>query len=74
MFLSVPESKLHSRKHLGVEGNFEYLCFGQTILVATDNTVVSCINKEGIMRSGSLCPPVKVPAASSDLLKDWHVI
>ena len=64
--LSVPESKLHSHKHFGVEGKFEHLCFGQTILVATDNTVVSCINKEGSMRSGSVCPPVEVPAASSD--------
>ena len=36
--------------------SFEHLCRDQTVLVATDNTtVVSYINKEGGMRSGSLC-------------------
>ena len=35
---------------------FEHLCWNQTILVCTDNTtVVSYINKEGGMKSGSLC-------------------
>ena len=35
---------------------FERLCWNQTILVCMDNTtVVSYINKEGGMRSGSLC-------------------
>ena len=36
--------------------SFEHLCRDQIVLVATDNTtVVSYINKEGGMRSGSLC-------------------
>ena len=36
--------------------HFEHLCWNQTILVCTDNTtVVSYINKEGGMKSGSLC-------------------
>ena len=35
---------------------FEQQCWGQIILIATDNTtVVSYISKEGGMRSGSLC-------------------
>ena len=35
---------------------FEQLCWNQTILVCSDNTtVVSYINKEGGMKSGSLC-------------------
>ena len=35
---------------------FEQLCWSQTILVCTDNTtIVSYINKEGGMKSGSLC-------------------
>ena len=35
---------------------FERLCWNQTILVCSDNTtVVSYINKEGGMKSGSLC-------------------
>ena len=36
--------------------SFEKQCRGQIVLIATDNTtVVSYINKEGGMRSGSLC-------------------
>ena len=36
--------------------SFERRCRGQIVLIATDNTtVVSYINKEGGMRSGSLC-------------------
>ena len=36
--------------------SFEHLCRHQIVLIATDNTtVVSYINKEGGMRSGSLC-------------------
>ena len=36
--------------------SFKHLCRDQIILIATDNTtVVSYINKEGGMRSGSLC-------------------
>ena len=36
--------------------SFERQCKGQIVLIATDNTtVVSYINKEGGMRSGSLC-------------------
>ena len=36
--------------------SFEQQCKGQIVLIATDNTtVVSYINKEGSMRSGSLC-------------------
>ena len=36
--------------------SFEHLCRDQIVLVATENTtVVSYINKEGGMRSGSLC-------------------
>ena len=35
---------------------FKPLCWGQSILICTDNTtVVSYINKEGGMKSGSLC-------------------
>ena len=36
--------------------SFEHLCRDQIVLVATDNTtVISYINKQGGMRSGSLC-------------------
>ena len=36
--------------------SFEYLCMDQIVLVTMDNiTVVSYINKEGGMKSGSLC-------------------
>ena len=57
---SVPESRLHIKK-LEMKAvlalrKFEPLFRGQTVLVASDNTtVVSYINKEDVMRSGSLC-------------------
>ena len=36
--------------------SFEHLCRDQVVLIATDNTtVVAYINKQGGMRSGSLC-------------------
>ena len=58
---SEPESHLHinflelKAVFLALK-SFEHLCRGQIVLVAMDNTtVVSYINKEGGMRSGSLC-------------------
>ena len=58
---SEPESHLHINflelkvVFLALK-SFEHLCRDQTVPVATDNaTVVSYINKEGGMRSGSLC-------------------
>ena len=58
---SDPESHLHinflelKAVFLALK-SFEYLCRDQIVLIATDNTtVVSDINKEGGMRSGSLC-------------------
>ena len=58
---SEPESHLHinilelKAVFLALK-SFELLCRDQTVLVATDNTsVVSYINKQGGMRSGSLC-------------------
>ena len=58
---SLPESKLHIN-YLELKAvflalkEFQDLCTGQIVLVATDNTtVVSYINKEGGMRSGPLC-------------------
>ena len=58
---SLPESKLHinflqlKAVFLALK-EFQALCTGNIILVATDNTtVVSYINKEGGMRSGPLC-------------------
>ena len=58
---SLPESKLHIN-HLELKAvflalkEFQTLVFNKTVLVATDNTtVVSYINKEGGMKSGSLC-------------------
>ena len=58
---SEPESRLHinflelKAVFLALK-SFEHLCRDQIVLVATDNTtVVSYINKEGGMRSGSLC-------------------
>ena len=58
---SEPESHLHinflelKAVFLALK-SFEHLCRDQIVLVATDNTtVVSYINKEGGMRSGSLC-------------------
>ena len=58
-FWSVPESKLHINYlelvFLALK-EFQDLCGGKIVLVATDNTtVVSYINKEGGMRSGPLC-------------------
>ena len=58
---SAPESRLHInflelKAVLLALKSFELLCKGQIVLVATDNTtVVSYINKQGGMRSGSLC-------------------
>ena len=58
---SVPESKLHIN-YLELKAvflalkEFQNLCIGKIVLVATDNTtVVAYINKEGGMRSGPLC-------------------
>ena len=58
---SLPESKLHVH-YLEVKAvflalkEFQDLCSDKIVLVATDNnTVVSYINKEGGLRSGSLC-------------------
>ena len=58
---SVPESKLHIN-YLELKAvflalkEFQDLCIGKIVLVATDNTtVVAYINKEGGMRSGPLC-------------------
>ena len=58
---SIPESKLHVNYQelkavfLALK-EFQDLCLGKIVLVATDNTtVVSYINKEGGMRSGPLC-------------------
>ena len=58
---SLPESKLHIN-HLELKAvflalkEFRTLVFNKTVLIATDNTtVVAYINKEGGMKSGSLC-------------------
>ena len=58
---SVPETKLHIN-YLELKAvflalkEFQDLCAGKIVLVATDNTtVVAYINKEGGMRSGPLC-------------------
>ena len=58
---SVPESKMHIN-YLELKAvflalkEFQSLCVGRIVLVATDNTtVVAYINKEGGMRSGPLC-------------------
>ena len=58
---SLPESKLHIN-HLELKAvflalkEFRTLCCNKTVLIATDNTtVVAYINKEGGMKSGSLC-------------------
>ena len=55
------ESKLHIN-HLELKAvflalkEFRTLCYNKTVLIATDNTtVVAYINKEGGMKSGSLC-------------------
>ena len=60
-FLVGPESKLHinllelKAVFLALK-EFQDLCVGKIVLVATDNTtVVAYINKEGGMRSGPLC-------------------
>ena len=58
---SVPESRLHInflelKAVLLALKRFQHLVQGKVVLVATDNTtVVAYINKEGGMRSGSLC-------------------
>ena len=64
----VSSGKQTTRKHFGTKGKLEHLCFGQTILIVTDNTtIVYCINKEGSMRSGSVpSSGGSSPAASSD--------
>ena len=60
-FWSLPESKLNInmlelKAVLLALKEFQDHCLGQVVLIATDNTtVVSYINKEGSMRSGSLC-------------------
>ena len=58
---SLPESKLHinflelKAVFLALK-EFQDLCSGKIVLVATDNTtVVAYVNKEGGMRSGPLC-------------------
>ena len=58
---SLPESKLHIN-HLELQAvflalkEFRTLVCNKTVLIATDNTtVVAYINKEGGMKSGSLC-------------------
>ena len=58
---SILESKLHIN-HLELKAvflalnEFQDLCSNNIVLVATDNTtVVAYINKEGGMKSGSLC-------------------
>ena len=58
---ALPESKLHIN-YLELKAvllalkEFQDICTGQIVLVASDNTtVVSYINKEGGMRSGPLC-------------------
>ena len=58
---SIPERKLHI-KHLELKvvflalKEFQDLCSNNIVLVATDNTtMVAYINKEGGMKSGSLC-------------------
>ena len=58
---SLPESKLHIN-HLELKAiflalkEFQTLVCDKTVLIATDNTtVVAYINKEGGMKSGSLC-------------------
>ena len=58
---SLPESKLHIN-YLELKAvflalkEFQSLCTDQIALVATDNTtVVAYINKEGVMRSSTLC-------------------
>ena len=58
---SLPESKLHIN-YLELKAvflalkEFQKLCIGKMVRVATDNTtVVAYINKEGGMRSGPLC-------------------
>ena len=58
---SVPESKLHInflelKAVLLALKRFQHLVQGKVVLIATDNTtLVAYINKEGGMRSGSLC-------------------
>ena len=61
MAWSLPESKLHIN-YLELKAvflalkEFQNLCSGKTVLVATDNTtVVAYVNKEGGIRLGPLC-------------------
>ena len=72
----VSSRKQTTHKHFGTKGKLEHLCFGQTILIVTNNTtIVYCINKEGSMRSGSVpSSGGSCPAGSSNNLKAWHVM
>ena len=78
----MPESKLHIN-YLALKAvflalkEFQDLCVGKIVLVATNNTtVVAYINKEGGMRSGPLCPTVEnldlVFPATSDSKSSTH--
>ena len=62
----VPTREQVTHKPLGAESSFlalkefQTLVFNKTVLVATDNTtVVAYINKEGGMKSDSVCPTVE---------------
>ena len=80
---SLPESKLHIN-YLEIKAvflalrEFQDLCVGKMVLVATDNsTVVAYINKEGGMRSGPLCAllwRILTWCTSKQVtLRAWHI-